>query len=198
MGVLDMSNSISPGYVKLFYDNLVGTVNFRHTAVIPVTPEDEGGGVWTLQRRGGGTNIALPDAMDEYVALVKGIVNASTTFTVAELWSKPTPESDPMFIELYEIGVVGTDGGSASAANQMTLTFRSTEGGTGRTVVMGTVVLPNQSFLPPSWTGATGIGEIADYVCAADTWVTCRDGGFAYAPIRAMTKTNDVVRRKFL
>lgn len=189
-------NSLAPGFFKLSYAVSIPPLSIEHTATIPCKPASTGGGAWEVERNGGVINITAADAIEGYVNVAKALMSDDVTFLYAELWLQADGTSDPVFAELYELGVAGTNTDPTRLINQITCSSRTSTGGQARQYLMSPAILANLNYLPPDY-DLGGVKAWADYISSDITWICGRDNGFVTSVKRARTKTNDVLRRRF-
>lgn len=122
-----MPNSINPGYVELEYHSPDG----GHNAQIPVNELDIDTGTpanttilcWDTTTKNWRTMTS------ELVAVLKTRHPTFNTFDRATLWSKPTEDDLPMFVDSYALDVDGTVTSPGwTRAAQETITARDTAG----------------------------------------------------------------------
>lgn len=186
-------NSISPGFVKIYY-----TVETRpHVMTIPVIPIDPDPLVVgnELQQKNGFAAV-FGTAMTDLVTAIKAFYSTSSEFQYAELWSKPLPTDDPIFVEVFPLAILGIAGSAAVKSSQTVLTHRTIYGGIHRLYLMETVQQPNLRDVAPFAPG--GAQNLSLAISNAFSVVVGRDGGVLTAPKAYTTKTNDVLRKKQL
>lgn len=184
-------HSISPGFIVVFYTSN----GHNHKHIIPISaPVDTGGSVYTIATKSAGA-VAVTAAMATWVAAVKVLFPASTTFLYWELWTKPTPESDPIFRQTGDLSVVGTNGGAVVPYSQIVYSYRTSLGGVGKMQFQEISLAANQVFKP---TYASPHNGVVSYLTGSQSIYAGRDEGFPVSVPRALTKTNDQTRKKFL
>lgn len=184
-------NSLYPGFVKLHYSIL----SREHTMTIPTKPFQAIGGQWFLEMKntpGGGLWTTLVDA---FAAAIKPLLHTTGTFTNAELWTMSSPTADPVFEEVYNVNVAGTNATAAVAYGQVSMTYRTQGGGLYRFVLLEASQAPNVEIFPPYVSPYLAINT---YLIGNTSMVFGRNGGALIAPIRILSKTNDMLRRKYL
>lgn len=188
-------NDLYPGFVKLFYAN--GT--HQHHQILPVLPDSHGPGEEPtfLINPPGSDVIAMNTAVDAYIAVADNLFNATTNFQFAEFWNIPTPGGDPVFEYIYEIGAPGVAASANIVAAQAVLSFRTSLGGILKLYFMeSALVIGNPDPFP--FSNAT-MAALAAYFCSLSTgWVVGRDGGKPLSGLRATTKINDALRKKYI
>lgn len=188
--------SDAPGFVLLNYQN----GSFPHQQKIQVIPA-AGVAVGTepsfLTKASG--NVLMSTCVDAYVALVKTIYDADTTFISAEFWSKPQPEDDPIWVYEHPIAVVGTVAGAVQLAGQLVFSYRTYGGHLMKQYFMDfSDQIPLNVRTSLGSIGAGANANIRNYTLSDDAWMTGKDGEFAVAPLIYTSKLNDALRRKEL
>lgn len=189
-----MANSLWPGFVKLKYISN-GHIHYQ---VLPVQPDGPEAGVEpSFLLRNGVDNVLMSTAVDAYIALIDNFFPASTNFVLAEYWNIANVGDDPVFFYAYLIGAVGVNASPSVENEQIVITLRSNVGGILKLYYMeGSFSVNLVDDYPFS---NVAVGALADYLVDPSTgWVCARDGGFPISPLRMTTKTNDVLRKKYL
>lgn len=187
-------NSLSPGFLKIFYDSNA----HDHQMTLPVKPNGTPtpGVDMILDTIGGGTTpastfaVALAEVLDPFFT-------SAASFNRYEAWSQPTPADDPIFIFGGEIGEVGTGTGTPVTASEYVFTWRCTNGTLLKMYLLETIVNQNQRFSLPSLT--TGPEHDLDvFIRSSASAVFSRGGGKPIVGINATSKMNDTLRRKYI
>lgn len=186
-------NDISPGFVIITY-SLALRIHKMTLPVRPVTPDPLITG--NLLENNSGTPVSLGGSVDALIAIIKGFFNTGAEFVSAELWSKPTPADNPLFIESYAIGVVGTSPTATQTDGQAVLTHRTTGGGLHRLYLMESSFVANTRETAPFVSGA--LNTLSQYMRGNAGWITGRDNARLSAPIAFTTKVNDALRKRRL
>lgn len=186
-------NSLYPGFVKIKYSSNSHT----HYQVLPVLPVSFGVGTEPTFETATGAPVAMNAAIDAYIAIVDNLFTDTSSFVIAEFWHYPSPESDPMFYYVYEIGAPGAGVGTVSAYSQLVVSLRTALGGYLKLyfmeVVQGIVAKDDYPF------SNVTVAALTAYLTDGDTgWVVGRDGGFPISGLRALTKVNDALRKKYV
>lgn len=184
------SNSLYPGFVYLFYE----TGGTPHKMTIPISNPVEVGGVWYVDNAGG-TSVLLSTTLVTLVNILRGFYPASATFLYYELWTMASPTADPIFRETDRIDIVGTSGSAPQAYGQCVFTFRTKLGGILKVYLMESVKAVNAIIQPP-FTG-NDLTFVTHMIGTSCIWFG-RDGSDAIVCIRAVTKTSDALRKKYL
>ena len=188
-------NALSPAFVKLTY--VVATR--AHIATIPVNytgSDAPGSSASSVNLTAPSGAVTFAAFIDAYVAAIVDFFNTGASITMAELWKQPTPDDDPLFISVYTVGEAGTSASATVAASQANFSFRSATGGKAHLRFMETRYSINLRDDFPF--GATERADFAIYVTSLDCPIIARDGGRLVVPIRFVTKTNDVLRKRQL
>lgn len=188
-------NSLYPGFVRVQYTS-VGHVHYQ---TLPVKPYTGIGGAWWLTTPGTpGNDDVWTVKVEQYVVFMKAMFPTSATITKAELWTLDAPTSDPVFRESYDIGVPGTNGATTYPNVQVVLTTRTDVGGILRMYWMEGVANANVETFPPAFTGLSYLNAFNVWLTGANNFICGRDGGWPIAAIRALSKTNDALRKSFV
>lgn len=183
-------NSLYPGFVKLHQEAPLS----EHVYTLPVKPFIGVGGVYYLEEGGNPVGRLWTASLADLIAAIKPFFHSTVTFTFAELWTIDTPASLPQYRETVQLAVAGTNGTTPVPASQTTISYRTSAGGNGKLVMLDTSVTVNQKFRPPF----TGIYATAvTYLLGSSSCLFGRDGGRPISVPKILTKTNDVLRRKY-
>jgi len=186
------SNDIAPGFVQIHYQSAFS----EHIMTVPCDPTYNSGlSQWELARKDGGAAILDLTAVTALVTVLKAMVSSLTTFTFFELWTKVAGAA-PIFVDSGVLNIVGTNGVAAVSASQILFSIRDNIGGHGRLEVL------DQSYPVNNKYQGTGYGDAAklavvSYAVGNSSWIKTRKGGFPYVIPKVITKTNDVLRRKY-
>lgn len=193
-------NSLYPGFVKVKYV----VAGRPHHQIIPVEPEEpyEIGvdpanvlfwGWYQLSQ------ISFAAAMDSYDDILDDGLNATdASIVLAEFFQLATPTSDPAWVTAIEIGHAGASATATVPYSQRTTSFRTSNGGYWKQVVMDQVHPVNTEDAFP-FTATFPQANLWDYTqSAAGEWIRGRDGGRIVSGINSVTKTNDALRKKYL
>lgn len=186
-------NDLSPGFVILFYQ--VGTR--QHRMVLPVKPiAPVPGTIGNELEQKDGDPQSFVTAITAFFLLIKGFYNTGADFIRAELWSKPTPESNPIFVEVHEITDNGTSATATQVDGQAVLTHRTAAGGIHRLYLMESTFPANTREAAPFASG--GLNSLSNYLTGDDSVIFGRDNAPLIAPVAFTTKVNDALRKKRL
>lgn len=172
-------NFKAPYGVRLFYTTTpAGQPLMEHTheffvdLTSPFPPGTEAGDIEL--KSPDSSNPPFPNFAELYVLKLQPFFATSTTFIRAELWKYATGTNDGTFITVHPIGEPGTAVTGSVAAHQVTMTFRSLEGGIARVQLMETKFSgTGQASFP------TGVAEIDDFAATLtglSSPVIARDG----------------------
>lgn len=144
-----------------------------------------------------GSTSGLSDALvEDFVPFLQPFFRATDSFDEAEVWSQPTPESDPVFVELIPIALVGTSPASTVPFSQAVLSLRTAAGGIGKVYMMeGT--LPVNTHDPRPFSNVA-VSDLANYLTGPGSIWYARDNSFPVLGLTLNTKTNDALRKKYL
>lgn len=186
-------NSLFPGFIRLFYN----TNGHQHTMTIPVKPFFSGvTNEWYLEQKGAPLGIAWKTILDTYANILKGFISTTGDITRADLYTMSAPDAEPLFVDTEDISLAGTGTPAPLAYGQLTIAFRSANGGTYRLQIMEpSATSANVEQFPP-FTG--GNLALTNWMTGSTSFIVARDGGFLVAPIRMLSKTNDHLRKKYL
>lgn len=185
-------HSLYPSFIKLFYTSNTHT----HKHIIPVSAVPSGS-TYKLIAKVTPTNDYDPwtAGVTAIVNLLKTLIKTTDSYTYAELWTLSAFNADPIFREVFNVSVAGTNAGATVANSQAVMTLRTNLGGVARIFVMeGTSQVPLKLVAPFS---AGAVKDLSDFLIGNTSPVIGRDGATLTAPVSFITKTNDVLRRKF-
>lgn len=128
--------------------------------------------------------------------ILAAMLSEASIVNFAELWSKPEPDDDPIWLSVTSLADAGTATGAAVPYSMETFTFRTQAGSIMRVVVLEGTRAVNLKI--PAGTGNANEEALHDYVMdPAAPWIG-RDDSWPAVGIRYTTKTNDKLRKKFL
>lgn len=188
------NNSLAPGFVRLKYTanahqhvmtfgiNLVNADNPEEVLVINKFGQETDLNSWLL---------------GDFADALKVFYGTTDSLDEAEVWAKPTPESDPVFKALIPMAIVGTAASpAATIAIQGVLTLRAAAGGIGKVYLMEPRALVNiHDPRPFTDNRVSGLGAIL--TTSASCWYA-RDNSYPVLALTWNTKTNDALRKKFI
>lgn len=188
-----MSHStLYPGFVKLHY-NVSG---LNHVMVIPVLPYVAVGGDYWLQIKSNTVGEYWKDLVDDFVVVLRPLLSTAVSIISAELWTIASVDADPVFADVHDIDLAGSNVSAFTSMGQLVLTFRTEAGGVLKSYVMEPSYAPNLIYSPPNYSAVTAIKTYADWFSSAGSFAVGRDGSFPVVGIRGRTKTNDALRKK--
>lgn len=183
-------NSLYPGFIKLHHEAPLG----EHIYTLPVKPFLAVGGDWWLEEQGIPQGEEWVAALTRYLTVIKPYLPTSQTFTYAELWSMASASSDPVYRDTAELTIAGTGAGTYIPASMLTVSYRTSEGGNGKLIILDGIRAVNTKNRPPF----SGIdATLQAYLLSDNCCLYGRDGGKPIAVPKILTKTNDVLRRKY-
>ena len=186
-------NDLSPGFVKVYYGTS-GRTSVQTLPVDPINPSPGTTGNELANYSGGTTTLAA--FATQYGPLMADFTGPAYTIIFAELWSKPLPTSNPIFIESVPIGLPGTGNPPDSGATQVVMTHRTTNGGLHRWYFIGASGDPDQRASIAS--APARALAMSNYLIGNDSVVFGRDNGKLFAPLFYTSKINDAVRKDIL
>lgn len=187
-------NELGPAFVKIYYTT--GSTPHVQTLEIAlsgtVTP-----GVEPDVLRKDGSTIPADIVINSWCEVAKALYKATDTFTGYEIYQRPGPGLDPLFIYANDLTVVGTSGGATLANGQAVFTFGTIGGGLLKIYLMEpTVAADTRNPLKTTTPGSPGL--IAGFILGATAFIRGRDGTFPVRGIYTTTKINDTLRKKTL
>ena len=141
----------------------------------------------------GGSTAALHTTTLAVINVVEDLFNSTdATFDYAELWKYEAGTFNANFVSSYTIGSAGTSASATVPCSESIFTFRSTEGGIWKLVLLDTVGTPN---IPAAYADLNAINKaIVDYFFDSSTSpVKARDGGYPFSFIRLYPGQNEAL-----
>lgn len=189
-------HSLYPGFIKVRYTVVFGTVTHNHVMTLPCNPNfNEGTDQWELALKGGGTaywRTSLTDLLTTFLPFYNSV---GAQFGFADLWSIETAESDPIWVDGFDASAEGTSGGASVFAGEAVHTFRTASGGIMRLYLMETTIADDDITNPPY---ASNLGTLVTEMTDTNAFVIGRDGAYLSGLIRRVTKENDKLRKKYI
>jgi hypothetical protein len=185
------SNCLAPAYLKLFY-----TANSHaHVLTLPVIPEVSEVNFNVLQYDD--TPISQASALTALLPFLEALYPAGASFTGWEAYTQLNCSSPPIFRNAGTLtSHNGSNGGSSRAWGMATMTWKTALGGRGKMVLLEGC-FGNDSIEPLA--GDTGpFGDLSDFMMSDDGWVWARDNSRLSLALNYTTKTNDILRRKYI
>lgn len=169
---------------------------FRYSLVLSAVP-DPGTAFASIDvvLAGGGT-LALHTQVDALVALLKPLMSAAdATIDYAELWTYEESTFNADFLSSYDIGEAGTHASAAGVAHETISTFRTTNGGILKAVILenpGTYDVPYAyADLDSAWQA------FVNYVKhATQSPFYARDNGRPFTFLKAFNGQNEHLFKK--
>lgn len=183
---------------RFYYDTTptsFTTMTHRFTLDVKIVLEPFPGGdpaEITLEGKDG-TPIQFTAWVADVAALWATIYPATATLSRCELWRIPEGTFDGTFVNVVEIGQAGESLSASQVARQLTLTFRSREGGNARWQLMESIFTGNASVSPPYVSPGD---TLAAFILAADSPVVARDNTPLIANIKLSVSENERLWRK--
>lgn len=186
------TNDLAPGFVKLHY---VSTTGVEHIMTIPIKNPVLSGGVWNIDQTNG-TPVLWNTGIAALIVVMKPFIPPGSSFTFGDLFTKAVG-SAPVFVATASFNVVGTAASAQILASQITFSYRDSIGGRGRLVVCDQSITANSKFHSPVYGGNTQVQAVAAYLVSATCVVVSRGGAAPILLANAITKTNDILRKKY-
>ena len=186
-------NSLSPAYIRWRY--VANGHHHTQTLCVKLAPGFTPGSEPSLLDHAGDDH-AVIGALNVLGAFYEPFFKTTASFGLFEVWSQPLPTDEPVFIFAGVSTVVGTDTGAEVPACEQVFTFRTPSKGGMKLYFMESNSAVNASFDPPYSNPV--FSDLSDYVTGSTSILYGRNGDAPIAPIRAVTKINDVLRRKYL
>jgi hypothetical protein len=188
-----MRNSLSPGFLKIFYT----TNGHPHIMTLPVNPVAPAGNATQLTDSSGAPQL-WTSVVADIVLFMKALIRAADSIDTAEIWTQATPTSVPIFQASTTVGVAGTNGGTVVPYSQTRFSFRTALGGKAVWQLMETPFAIDQKFSAPLYGGVGAFAAVDSYFTGASAAVWGRDNAYIAVGVRAVTKINDTLRKKYL
>jgi hypothetical protein len=151
-------------------------------------------GNYQIDTRGLGGGSA-DGVVDDLVAALKPVYNASATFQSAELWKYASGSQDGVFLSAYSVNEVGTAGGANIAAAETIFTFRTINGRLLKFTLEESVFAQGASV--PIVIGGGGVGNtLAGFVMGNDWAGVDREGGLPIAAMRWFPGQNEAIFKR--
>jgi len=184
-------NDLAPGYVVLTYASPDGT----HKQTIPVANPLFVLGAWVIDEKGT-SGVLWTAAVDALLVVLKAMHANDSIFSGAELYTKAVGAAG-VLVATYALAVTGTGSVAHVKAAEMSMSFKTAQGGRGKIVVLDTYAVPNGKFMPAGYSGLGGAAALGAYLVGNTSMVFGRDGHWPAILGKALTKTNDILRKKY-
>jgi hypothetical protein len=188
-------NTLSPLFVDIQYSTVVGGVTLDHHQKLGMNPAVLAGAATTVFRANG-TTVLWSTAVIEWVTVAKTLFHTTSTFIAAELWSMPTPSSDPVFVATVALAIAGTSGASSVFANQAVWDFKGADDSDMRVTLLETNQAADQRKAYTAQSAAQKV--VPDFFLAATCPFWTRGNAYPASTGILNTKTNDRIRAKRL
>lgn len=186
-------NSLAPGFLKIFYT----AQGHAHIMVLPVNPVAPAGNATNLLDSGGASQLWTA-AVADIVLFLKGLLATTDTIDTAEIWTQASPTSVPIFQASMTVGVAGTVSSTGTPYVQLRMSFRTSAGGRAVFQVMEPVFVPDTVSSAPLYGGNTHLQAVLSYISGNSSVIWGRDNHYIASGIKAVTKVNDTLRKKYL
>lgn len=191
-----MQNSLAPGFVIARYT----TNGHQHRMVLPVKPA----AVYTPGQIPSflgynNTSSTITQFSANLSLYLKPMFAATGTYDGIEYWQKPTKDDDPVFISASdEASGVGTNATAVVPYSELVMTFRTKGGGILKNYFLECSFSPNVRISAPLYNGSTPCVNWLSFLISVDSPILGRDGTYPLMGLHAATKTNDILRKKYL
>lgn len=185
---------IAPAFIKLFYTR--DTVPHTQTLPVWIATDPPVPGTNEPLVRYDNSDLTFSQCMADYVAVFKALFGATVTLNYAELWSKPLPDDDPIWIYTTSPNAAGTNGTAAAVAEEVILTYRTSLGHIARLYAMEASLPVNVVYHSANIQAPYTALDV--FLRGASNFIRGRDGGKLVNLLSVKSKYNDVLRRKLL
>jgi len=142
----------------------------------------------------GGVAVALNTAVSAWVDLVRAKMPTAIAFSSYNFYRYTVGTTTKVWVAGATIGLNGTGGGTPKVAQQSTYTFRSSQGGRMKLILLntaGTFTAQN------AYSGMTPSAQaIVDFMLSNDAWMIARDNGYPVLFLREHETENEALYKK--
>jgi hypothetical protein len=189
-------NFPGPYGLRLFYtvDSLAHKAEYNIDLVSSPdvgTPFDE---IFAVSRGAG--DYRLDNLVDDWIGVIDNLFSAAdSTFDYVELWRYVPDSFETVYISTYSIGVAGASPSAHTGASQRVFTFRTTEGGIMRVMLLETPFGSIPGITP--YGDLTGSNQaLMDFVVSGANCFLGRDTSYPIVPLRLLTGQNEKTFRQ--
>lgn len=185
-----MANSAAPGFIRQTYVSPQGVhhvqlgINFSSTPTAGVEPQ--------LDQRDA-TSVAAISGWAAFLAEYRKFFDEDTNFGLAEIYRVDPSTEERFFIYGWNVAAQGLAATANVPLGMLTMTYKLTNGGLLRVVMMEGVTVVNQNLAPP-YIVDTPFQDITEYLVSGDNIIYGRGNAYPFAPISARSKTSDALR----
>lgn len=189
-----MANNLSPSYMKIRYR----ANGHDHTATYQVkfdgapTPGTEPNMLTT-----DGSSVGFEVGVNGLCNALKSAFKTTDSFVLAEVWDWSDVELPPTFIYAFSIGIAGTAVSSNVPAGQAVFSFRTRAPG-GLKIYLMESTYPLDLVIRPPFDVPSVENDIATYFLSDDSIIFAKSNNRPLATTGVITKTNDVLYRKYV
>lgn len=189
------SNFAGPYSIEITY--IVDLIEHKHSVNCDVQGTPSAGdapATITLETKDA-VGIGMQTAVNDYVTDIAGFYNTSVDFIGYTLW-KHTPLTDiKTFISADSLAISGTSGSATRVAGQLTMSYRTQEGGIMKLVFLETIFTDDNQISLSGWTNSNAV-SIGATLLGVGGWVLARDTSYPIASLRASFGENERVFKK--
>lgn len=187
-----MDTSLAPGFIRITYTGITGV----HHSVVPVNldPASTAGLEPDLITKDL-TAVPAETAINAYVTQWRKALMATQAIGLCEVYAVDDVTGEGTFIYGFNLATAGAIGGTGAALRGVSLTWKLTNGKTGRTVILENNYPVDQQVLPPYGVGSPE-EAISDFMISGESIFYGRGNAYPFAPIRLVTKTYDALRSR--
>jgi hypothetical protein len=192
------SFSLGPDFVKIHYQ--VGSHPHVMTLPYKINGAYEGVGAMPEVRDAEGNAQNLSVWLDEFVDKLKVMYAPTASFSSWDAFHVVDINAIPEWVFSGSFtSAVGTDTGSTVVAGEMIVTFRTALGNRYKLYLMECTQAANNVIPGADLMAAPNYGPVMAMILRNPFYtIVGRDGARIVAPIRGVSKINDVLRRKYL
>jgi len=187
-----MDTALSPGFARITYTGVTGI----HHSMIPVNLQTG----WVA---GTEPNLIKKDAtpdlagtlISDYVDVWRGLLLTSQNIGLCEVYAVNSVTGEGTFVWGFDLARAGALVGTAAPYRLMLMTWKLTNGRTGRTYILENSYAVDGVAYPPYGVGSPE-EDLAAYLCGDDSIFYGRGNAYPFAPISYHTKTFDPLRSR--
>lgn len=187
-------HTLFPSFAKVAYHSAYAP----HTQTIPTaqwlaTPNVGGAGAYPQWDTG---TIDAKAMWDAYVALLQNVLPDTVTVDDILIYNMPEETSDPQPVAALSYGVPGLDTGNGTPAAEATFSFRSTDFGLFKLVLLD--ITPSENFVPLKYPALSLANRnLIDFIMDEDNAISARDNTRPFQFINCTYGINDALHRKY-
>lgn len=184
-------HSLFPGFIKIGYTSN----GHPHVQILPVNADPTAvGASYTIPTRAG-TPVDWQTAAAAWAELLAATLDATASIDTATLYNFEADPAPADFLQEITLGVPGASGGPLSPFGQIVFPFKGVGGLSLRPYIMEATYTVDVKTPVADLDGASG--AIVAFVLGSSDWIALRGGGFPTVSLGTVTKTNDVLRKRY-